>query len=249
MSVVGLDVGNDGMCVALARKRGIDVLLNKESNRETPSVVNFGEKMRFMGTDGAAKFALAPQNTIHQLKRILGKQFDDPVLQADIAKLPFSVTRAADGGCLLNVMFLGEQAVLTPEQVMAMLLVDLKKIADVEGVSVTDCVLAVPTYYNERERYAMLNAAAIAGLNCLRLMNDNTATALSYGIYKTDLPEETAINVAFVDMGHCAIQVGGRAGRGRAWEGTGGARMHARMGGSDPSWRAWRACMHAWGWG
>ena len=81
MSVVGFDIGNDTSCVALARKRGIDVLMNKESKRETPAVVNFGEKMRFLGTDGAAKMGLAPQNTVHQLKRILGKKFKDPDVQ------------------------------------------------------------------------------------------------------------------------------------------------------------------------
>eukprot|EP00955_Chlamydomonas_euryale_P026884 283337-Chlamydomonas_euryale.AAC.4 len=207
MSVVGLDVGNDTSCVALARKRGIDVLMNRESKRDTPSVVNFGEKMRFMGTEGAAKFSLAPQNTVHQLKRVLGKKFADPQLQEDLKKLPFSVTEAPDGGCLINVTLCNEPITLTPEQCMGMVLVDLKKIAESEGVGVTDCVISVPTYFNERERYAMLNAASIAGLNCLRLINDTTATALSYGIYKTDLPEDVAVNVAFVDMGHMAIQV------------------------------------------
>lgn len=208
MSVVGLDVGNDTSCVALARKRGIDVLMNKESKRETPSVVNFGDKMRFMGTDGAGKFSLAPQNTAHQLKRILGKKFSDPQLQKDIALLPFSVTEGPDGGCLINVTYCNEPASFTPEQVMAMLLVDLKKIVEMEaGTVVTDCVLAVPTYFTEEERYAMLNASSVAGLNCLRLMNETTATALSYGIYKTDLPDDVAVNVAFVDIGHTSIQV------------------------------------------
>lgn len=208
MSVVGLDVGNDTSCVALARKRGIDVLMNKESKRETPAVVNFGDKMRYIGTDGAAKFSLSPQNTVHQLKRLVGKKFADPQLQADIAKLPFSVTEGPDGGCLINVTYCNEPASFSPEQVLAMVLVDLKHIVEVEaGTAVTDCVLAVPTYFTEPERYAMLNAASIAGLNCLRLINENTATALAYGIYKTDLPDTEAVNVAFVDVGHSATQV------------------------------------------
>lgn len=207
MSVVGFDIGNDSSCVALARKRGIDVLMNKESKRETPAVVNFGDKMRFMGTDGNAKFSLAPQNTVHQLKRLIGKQFSDPDVQADIKKLPFAVVAAPDGGCLINVTYCNEPASFTPEQVMAMLLVDLKKITEAEAGPVTDCVISVPTYFTEPERYAMLNAASIAGLNCLRLINETTATALAYGIYKTDLPETDAVNVAFVDFGHTSIQV------------------------------------------
>lgn len=208
MSVVGFDVGNDASCVALARKRGIDVLMNKESKRETPAVVNFGEKMRFIGTDGSAKFSLSPQNTVHQLKRLIGKKFSDPQLQLDISKLPFSVTEGPDGGCLINVTYCNEPTSLTPEQVFAMLLVDLKKIVETEAGPVSsDCVIAVPTYFTEPERYAILNASTIAGLNCLRLINETTATALAYGIYKTDLPETEAVNVAFVDVGHSATQV------------------------------------------
>mmetsp|Transcript_37740 Transcript_37740/g.84112 ORF Transcript_37740/g.84112 Transcript_37740/m.84112 type:complete len:814 (+) Transcript_37740:104-2545(+) len=208
MSVVGFDVGNDTSCVALARKRGIDVLLNNESKRETPAVVNFGEKMRFVGTAGSAKFSLAPQNTVHQLKRIIGKKFSDPALQADIQKFPFSVTEAPDGGCLVHVMYCNERHSFSPEQLMAMILVDLKKNAEKEaGIVVTDCAISVPTYFTESERYAMLNAASIAGLNCLRLINENTATALAYGIYKTDLPETDPVHVAFVDVGHSSTQV------------------------------------------
>ncbi|GAX78376.1 hypothetical protein CEUSTIGMA_g5818.t1 [Chlamydomonas eustigma] len=208
MSVVGLDIGNDTSCVALARKRGIDVLMNKESKRETPAVVNFGDKMRFIGTDGSAKFSLSPERTVHQLKRILGKKFSNPAVQADIAKLPFSVTEGPDGSCLVNVLFCHELTSFTPEQVMAMIMVDCKHIVEVEaGTTVTDCVISVPAYYDEAERRAMLDAASIAGLNCLRLMNETTATALAYGIYKTDLPDSDSVNVAFVDVGHSSTQV------------------------------------------
>ncbi len=87
------------------------------------------------------------------------------------------------------------------------MIVDLKDIAHADGSAVTDCVLSVPTFFTEVERYAMLNAAEIAGVNCLRLINDTTATALAYGIYKTDLPETDPVNVAFVDVGMDALQV------------------------------------------
>lgn len=209
-----IDVGNDTSCVALARKRGVDVLMNKESKRETPSMVSFGDKMRFLGTDAYGKVSMNPKNTPHQLKRLLGKKFADPDVQADIQRFPFKVTAAPDGGCLVHVTFCNEPASFTPEQLMAMLLVDLKKIAEVEGgIPVTDCVLSVPAFYTEAERYAMLNAAFIAGLNPLRLINETTATALAYGIYKTDLPETDPVNVLFFDMGHSSTQVCGGLGR------------------------------------
>ena len=92
-------------------------------------------------------------------------------------------------------------------QILAGIIKDMKDIAEVDGSPVTDCVLSVPAYFVESERYAMLNAARIAGVNCLRLLNDTTAIALAYGIYKTDLPDTEAVNVAFVDIGHNAYQV------------------------------------------
>lgn len=208
MSVVGFDVGNSASCVAVARKRGIDVLMNKESKRETPNVVHFGEKMRALGTVAAGKLSMYPKTTVTQIKRLLGKRFDDPSVQADVARFPFSVTEGPDGGCLVNVTFANQPASFTPEQILAMTFIDLKSIvAEDGGVGVTDCVASVPSYYTEKERCGMRDAANIAGLNVLRLMNDNTATALAYGIFKTDLPEAEPTFVAFVDVGDTSLQV------------------------------------------
>lgn len=230
MSVVGLDVGNDSSCVALARKRGVDVLLNKESLRETPAMVSFGDKMRFLGTDAAGKVAMNPRNTIVNLKRLLGKKFADPLVQAELPRLPFKVTEdPAGGGCLVHATYAGESCTFTPEQLVAMVLVDLKRVAEADGGipqggSAPDACLSVPCYYTEAERHAMLAACHVADVKCLRLVNETTAIALAYGIYKTDLPapapgtaEAAAadaaaasgadVKVAFVDIGHSATQV------------------------------------------
>ena len=102
---------------------------------------------------------------------------------------------------------MGERALFTPEQLMAMLMVDLKAIAETDKSPVTDCAIAVPSYFTFEERTAMLSAAQIAGVNCLRLLPDTTATALAYGIYKTDLPEKDPVNVVFVDVGFASLQV------------------------------------------
>jgi heat shock protein 4 len=229
MSVVGLDVGNDASCVALARKRGVDILLNKESSRETPSMVSFGDKMRFLGTDAAGKIAMNPRNTVHNIKRLLGKKFADPLVQRELARLPFKVTEdPAGGGCLVHATYAGESCTFTPEQLMAMVLVDLKRVAEADGGVAAgashDACLSVPSYYTEAERHAMLAACHVADVKCLRLINETTAIALAYGIYKTDLPapvpgsaEAAAadaaaasgadVKVAFVDVGHSATQV------------------------------------------
>jgi len=235
MSVVGLDVGNDASCVAVARKRGVDVLLNKESSRETPSMVSFGDKMRFLGVDAAGKAAMNPRNTIANLKRLLGKKFADPLVQQELPRLPFKVTEDPDGGgCLAHATYGGEACTFTPEQLVAMVLVDLKRVAEAAGGvapgAAHDACLAVPSYYTEAERHAMLAACHVADVRCLRLVNETTAIALAYGIYKTDLPapapgsaeaaaaaaadaaapagsDGADVKVAFVDIGHSATQV------------------------------------------
>lgn len=208
MSVAGIDVGDATSCIALARKGGVDVLLNKESKRETPSVVTFTQKQRQMGTDAVGSMSTNPRNTISQVKRLLGKRFNDPAVQSDLQSFPFKVTAGPNGECLVEVDYLDNIVQMSPVQIMAALLVDLREIAEKEqGAPVTDAVISVPVFYTENERHAMLTAAQVAGLNCLRLLDETTATALAYGIYKTELPDDELLNVAFLDVGHNSTQV------------------------------------------
>ncbi|PIN00401.1 Molecular chaperones HSP105/HSP110/SSE1, HSP70 superfamily [Handroanthus impetiginosus] len=208
MSVVGFDFGNESGVVAVARQRGIDVVLNDESKRETPAVVCFGDKQRFLGTAGAASSMMNPKNTISQIKRLIGRQFSDPELQRDLKSLPFLVTEGPDGYPLIHARYLGEPRTFTPTQVLGMVFSDLKSIAEKNlTAAVVDCCIGIPVYFTDLQRRAVIDAATIAGLHPLRLIHETTATALAYGIYKTDLPESEAMNVAFVDVGHASMQV------------------------------------------
>ncbi|XP_019455356.1 PREDICTED: heat shock 70 kDa protein 15-like isoform X3 [Lupinus angustifolius] len=208
MSVVGLDFGNESCIVAVARQRGIDVVLNDESKRETPAIVCFGDKQRFIGTAGAATTMMNPKNSISQIKRLIGKQFSDPELQRDIKSLPFHVTEGPDGYPLIHARYLGEAKTFTPTQVFGMMLSNLKEIAEKNlNAAVVDCCIGIPVYFTDLERRAVLDAATIAGLRPLHLIHETTATALAYGIYKTDLHETDQLNVAFVDIGHASMQV------------------------------------------
>ncbi|KAL7140085.1 hypothetical protein ABFS83_09G097400 [Erythranthe nasuta] len=208
MSVVGFDFGNESGVVAVARQRGIDVVLNDESKRETPAIVCFGDKQRFLGTAGAASSMMNPKNTISQIKRLIGRQFSDPELQRDIKSLPFLVTEGPDGYPLIHARYLGETRTFTPTQVLGMVFSDLKIIAEKNlNTAVVDCCIGIPVYFTDLQRRAVIDAATIAGLHPLRLIHETTATALAYGIYKTDLPENEPMNVAFVDVGHASMQV------------------------------------------
>ncbi|KAM0933439.1 putative Heat shock protein 70 family [Dioscorea sansibarensis] len=208
MSVVGFDLGNESCIVAVARQRGIDVVLNDESKRETPAIVCFGEKQRFIGTSGAASSMMNPKNSVSQIKRLVGRKFSDPELQRDLQSLPYLVTEGPDGFPLIHARYLGEQRTFTPSQVLAMVLSNLKGIAENNlNAAVVDCCIGIPVYFTDLQRRAVVDAATIAGLHPLRLFHETTATALAYGIYKTDLPENDQLNVAFVDVGHASMQV------------------------------------------
>lgn len=150
------------------------------------------------------------KNSLHSFKKFHGRAFDDPFIQAEKLKLPYQLVKMNDGSTGFKVRYLDENHVFTVEQVTGMLLTKLKESSEIAlKKPVVDCVISVPYFFTDVERRSVLNAAQIAGLNCLRLMNETTAVALAYGIYKQDLPapDEKPRNVVFADMGHSAFQV------------------------------------------
>lgn len=208
MSVVGFDIGNDNCVIAVVKQRGIDVLLNDESKRETPSIVCFGEKQRFLGSTGASSAMMNPKSTVSQVKRLIGRKFNEPDIQHELQMIPVETSEASDGGILIHLKYLGTTHMFTPVQIMAMLFAHLKEISEKNlEMPISDCVIGIPSYFTDMQRHAYLNAATIAGLKPLRLLHDCTATALSYGIYKSDFPSTGPTYVAFVDIGHCDTQV------------------------------------------
>lgn len=208
MSVVGFDIGNENCVIAAAKNRGIDVLLNDESNRETPAVVCFGEKQRFLGSAGAASATMNPRSTISQVKRLIGSEFRNPAVQNDLKLLPFETSEASDGGVLIHLQYLNKRQTYKPVQILGMLFAHLKQMAEKNlETPVSDCVIGIPSYFTDLQRRSYLDAAQIAGLRPLRLMHDCTAIALGYGIYKSDFSDSGPTNVVFVDIGHCDTQV------------------------------------------
>ncbi|KAI3716314.1 hypothetical protein L6452_23564 [Arctium lappa] len=140
--------------------------------------------------------------------RLIGRPFSDPDLQQDLKEFPFSVTEGPDGFPLIHGHYNGETKSVTPIQVMGMVFSDMKKKAEKNlKAAVVDCCIGIPVYFTDLQRRAVMDAAAIAGLNPLRLLHETTATALAYGLYKTDLCENKQLNVAFVDIGQFSMQV------------------------------------------
>ncbi|CAG4964811.1 unnamed protein product [Parnassius apollo] len=210
MSVIGIDFGNESCYIAVAKAGGIETIANDYSLRGTPSCVAFSPKNRIIGVAAKNQMVTNMKNTVFGFKRLLGRKFSDPHVQKELKHFPFRVEQRGDGGIGIRVSYLGEDNAFSPEQITAMLFTKLKDIAATAlQTQINDCVISVPSYFTNAERNALLDAAAIAGLNVLRLMNETTATALTYGIYKQDLPapEEKARNVVFVDFGYTSLQV------------------------------------------
>ncbi|KAM6953059.1 heat shock 70 kDa protein 4b [Lycodopsis pacificus] len=209
MSVVGFDVGFLNCYVAVARAGGIETVANDYSDRCTPAFVSFGPRNRAIGAAAKSQIVTNCKNTVQGFKRLHGRAFTDPYVQRLKNCLVYDIAQMSTGTTGIKVNYMEEEKVFSIEQVTAMLLTKMKETAEQAlKKPVADCVVSVPCYYTDAERRSVVDAAQIAGLNCLRLMNETTAVALAYGIYKQDLPapEEKPRNVVFVDLGHSGFQ-------------------------------------------
>ncbi|KAI1377502.1 heat shock protein Hsp88 [Hypoxylon crocopeplum] len=204
MSVVGVDFGTLNTVIAVARNRGVDVITNEVSNRATPSLVGFGPKSRYLGEPAKTQEISNLKNTVSSLKRLAGRNISDPDVQ--IEQQYVSAPLVDVGGQVgAEVSYLGKKEKFSATQLTAMFLSKIKQTTQNElKLPVSDLVISVPAWFTDVQRRGLLDAAEIAGLKLLRVMNDTTAAALGYGITKLDLPsaEEKPRRVAFIDIGH-----------------------------------------------
>ncbi|XP_066488143.1 heat shock 70 kDa protein 4L isoform X1 [Tiliqua scincoides] len=210
MSVVGIDLGFQNCYIAVARSGGIETVANEYSDRCTPACISLGSKARTIGNAAKSQMITNIKNTLHGFKKLHGRAFDDPFIKSERGRLPYDLQKLPNGSVGVKVRYLDEDRPFAIEQVTAMLLVKLKETSEnALKKPVADCVISIPCFFTDAERRSVMAAAQVAGLNCLRLMNETTAVALAYGIYKQDLPtlEERPRNVVFVDMGHSAYQI------------------------------------------
>ncbi|RMZ74724.1 hypothetical protein DV737_g5801, partial [Chaetothyriales sp. CBS 132003] len=202
--VVGIDFGAQSTKIGVARNKGIDIITNETSNRSTPSLVGFGPKSRYLGEAAKTQEISNLKNTIGSLKRLAGRSINDPevAIEQEFITAPLVDVNGVVGA---EVTYRGEKHKFTAVQLIAMYLGKIRDTAAKElKLPVSDVVISVPAWFTDGQRRALLDAADIASLKTLRLINDNTAIALGYGITKTDLPEADAKprRVVFVDIGY-----------------------------------------------
>lgn len=195
---IGIDLGTTYSCVGVFRDDRIEIIANDQGNRTTPSFVAFTDTERLIGDAAKNQVAMNPQNTVFDAKRLIGRKFNDPEVQADMKHFPFKVIEK-QGKPIIQVEFKGEQKEFSPEEISSMVLTKMRETAESYlGGTVNNAVITVPAYFNDSQRQATKDAGLIAGLNVLRIINEPTAAAIAYGL---DKKVEGERNVLIFDLG------------------------------------------------
>jgi molecular chaperone DnaK len=180
--VIGIDLGTTNSCVAIMEGGKPRVIENSEGDRTTPSIVAFTKDNEVIVGQPAKRQAVTnPQNTLFAIKRLIGRKFEDEVVQRDIKMVPYKIVKAENGDAWVEVQ--GKK--MAPPEISARVLMKMKKTAeDYLGEPVTEAVITVPAYFNDSQRQATKDAGRIAGLEVKRIINEPTAGALAYGLDK-----------------------------------------------------------------
>jgi molecular chaperone DnaK len=189
--VIGIDLGTTNSCVAIMEGGKPRVIENSEGDRTTPSIVAFTKDDEVLVGQSAKRQAVTnPQNTLHAIKRLIGRKFDDAVVQKDVGMVPYHIVKADNGDAWVEVH--GKK--MAPQEISARVLMKMKKTAeDYLGEPVTEAVITVPAYFNDSQRQATKDAGRIAGLTVKRIINEPTAAALAYGLDKSGGDRKVAV--------------------------------------------------------
>lgn len=196
---VGIDLGTTYSCVGVWKNGGVEIIANDQGNRTTPSYVAFTENDRLIGESAKNQAARNPSNTVFDAKRLIGRKFNDPIVQADAKLWPFKLVKKDGERPAIEVQYKGETKQFFAEEISSMVLTKMKQTAEAYlGQEIKNAVVTVPAYFNDSQRQATKDAGAIAGLNVLRIINEPTAAAIAYGLDKESQGE---MNVLIFDLG------------------------------------------------
>jgi heat shock protein 5 len=197
-TVIGIDLGTTYSCVGVMKDGRVEIIANDQGNRITPSYVAFTDGERLVGDAAKNQASLNPTNTVFDAKRLIGREFKEPTVQADMKHFPFEVVDM-DGKPGIRVKAdTGDMKTFAAEEISAMILVKMRETAEAFlGKAVVNAVVTVPAYFNDAQRQATKDAGKIAGLNVLRIINEPTAAAIAYGLDK----QSKASNIMVYDLG------------------------------------------------
>ncbi|CAF3403718.1 unnamed protein product, partial [Rotaria sp. Silwood2] len=181
---IGIDLGTTYSCVAVCQHGKVEIIPNEQGNRRTPSYVSFTDSGRLIGDEARNQVARNPHNTIFDAKRLIGRKYHDSTVQVDMKYWPFTVINDS-GKPKILVEYKNEMRSFTPEEISSMILTKMKNIAEAYlDKKISDAVITVPAYFNDSQRRATIDAAVIADLNVLHMINEPTAAAIAYSLDK-----------------------------------------------------------------
>ena len=181
--IIGIDLGTTYTCAAVMSNDKIQVITNNQGKRLTPSYVSFTKAERLIGNAAKNKLTSNLKNTIYTIKRIIGRNYSEEIVQKDIKLWPFKVIKdSLKDKPLIEVEYLGKIEKYYPQQISAMILGHVKKYSEeFVGKKINKAVITVPAYFNEAQKKATKDAGEIAGLKVIRILNEPTAAAIGYG--------------------------------------------------------------------
>merc|ERR1711935_652654 len=200
--IIGIDLGTTYSCVGVwdRKSQSVDIIPNDQGNRITPSYVAFSDEGRLVGDAAKNQLSSNAKNTVFDIKRVIGRKWDEPSVQSDRKHFPFTL-KNVDKKPMIEVEFNDERKTFSPEEISAMVLGKMKETAEkFLGENVTRAVVTVPAYFNEDQRRATEDAGTIAGLKVERIINEPTAAALAYGL-QNSMDEDEEKNILVFDLG------------------------------------------------
>ena len=183
MVAIGIDLGTTYSAVGIWKDGRVEIIANDQGNRTTPSYAAFTDTERLVGDAAKNQATMNPENSIYDAKRLIGRKYDDPIVQKDMKLWSFDVVNDGSNKPKIKVQYKGEEKQFYAEEISALILTKMKEIAEsFLGEEVKDAVITVPAYFGDSQRQATKDAGTIAGLNVLRIINEPTAAALAYGL-------------------------------------------------------------------
>ena len=202
---IGIDLGTTYSCVGVWQNDKVEIIANDQGNRTTPSWVAFTDEERLVGESAKSQSSINTNNTIYDVKRMMGLKYNDEEVQKELKHFNYNVQSGPNGIPQISVTYKKEEKCFSPQEISAFILEKMKKTAEAYlGKEVKNAVITVPAYFNDAQRQATKDAGLICGLNVLRIINEPTAAAIAYGL---DSQSEEERNIIIYDVGGGTLDV------------------------------------------
>jgi molecular chaperone DnaK (HSP70) len=194
--IIGIDLGTTNSVSAIWRNKNLEIITDNKGNKSVPSIVAFNKKNKLCGNEAKDQLINNPENTIYDVKRLIGKRYSDEIVQNYKEYFTYNITTTEDDNIIIKTDY--GKKYYTPEEISAIILSKIKNISEKYlKCDIKQAVITIPAYFNDAQRQATKDAATIAGIECVRMLNEPTAAALAYGLNNLDRD----INVLVYDLG------------------------------------------------